>query len=186
MLQLSVGPVFFAVLHKSINEGFSEALKMTFAVALVDAFYICISFTAISTLFKVQYLHKIISILGMIVLIYFGLTYIRNANKKSDAFENKNKSNSFINGLKLTLINPLTIVFWSGTFASLIAANKLIGIFNIVIYSIGCVSATIIFLAITSLSGKYIKKFINIKVLKLIDYTIGIILIYFAIKIALR
>lgn len=186
MLQLSVGPVFFTVLHKSINEGFLEALKMTCAVALVDAFYICISFTTVSVLLKISYLHKIISILGTIILIYFGLTYIKNASKTSYDSVTKSENNSFIYGLKLTLINPLTIIFWSGTFGSLIASNKLIGLFNIITYSIGCVSATIIFLSITSISGKAIKKFIGIKALNLIDYAIGIILICFGINTFFR
>ncbi len=66
-----------------------------------------------------------------------------------------------------------------------LAGNKLVGIFNIVIYSIGCMSATIIFLCITSFLSKYIKKFINVKVLKLIDYAVGIISICFAIRVAL-
>lgn len=184
MLQLSVGPVFFAVLHRAINDGFGEALKMTMAVALVDSFYIYISFTTISSLLKIQYFNSIIKIFGVLVLIYFGVSYIRNASKKTEGIEKRKESNSFIYGLKLTLINPLTIVFWSGTFASLIATNKLIGKFNIVIYSTGCISATVIFLGMISFLGKYIKKIINIKILKGIDWAIGIILIYFALRIA--
>lgn len=185
-LQISVGPVFFAVLHKSMNEGFLEALKMTYAVALVDTFYICISFTMISALLKISYLHKIISAAGMVILIYFGLTYIINAKKKSNMAESKSKDSSFIYGLKLTLVNPLTIVFWSGTFGSLIAGNKLSGMLNIIIYSVGCVSATIIFLGIISFSGNSIKRFINIKALKVMDYLVGIILICFGINVFFR
>lgn len=186
VLQLSVGPVFFAVLHKSINEGFLEALKMTCAAALVDAFYICISFTAVSALLKISYLHKAISILGMSVLIYFGLNYIKNANKKSNILVNKDKNSSFAYGLKLTLVNPLTILFWSGTFGSLIAGNRLSGNFNIIMYSIGCVSATIFFLGITSFSGRFAARFLNVKVLKLMDYAVGIILICFGLNMFFR
>ncbi|AOT72961.1 transporter [Geosporobacter ferrireducens] len=185
-LQLSVGPVFFAVLHKAIKQGFAEALKMTSAVTLVDAFYIGISFTAISALIKIQYLHRIISMLGMFVLIYFGINYIKNANKKSIAAESGNIENSFFYGLKLTALNPLTIIFWSGTFGSLIAGGKLIGMQNIILYAAGCLTATVLFLGSVSFTGQYIKKFVNEKVLRIMDYTVGIVLIAFGIHLFFR
>lgn len=187
MLQLSVGPVFFAVLHKSISQGFQEALKMTCAVALVDAFYISISFTAVSALLKISYMHKLINIFGMAVLIYFGLTYIKKETHISGQMTEHKRGDisSFIYGLKLTLINPLTIVFWSGTFGSLMAGNKLAGTFNIILYSMGCVSATIVFLGLTSFLGKSIKKYLDVKILRLMDYVVGIILICFGIIVFL-
>ncbi|WP_273223510.1 LysE family transporter [Geosporobacter ferrireducens] len=185
-LQLSVGPVFFTVLHKAIKQGFAEALKMTSAVTLVDAFYIGISFTAISALIKIQYLHRIISMLGMFVLIYFGINYIKNANKKSIAAESGNIENSFFYGLKLTALNPLTIIFWSGTFGSLIAGGKLIGMQNIILYAAGCLTATVLFLGSVSFTGQYIKKFVNEKVLRIMDYTVGIVLIAFGIHLFFR
>lgn len=184
MLQLSVGPVFFTVLHLSVNKGFLEGIKMTCAVALVDAFYICLSFTSISALLRVPKIEMMISFLGMIVLIYFGATFIKNARKKSNkviSFE----GNSFNYGIKITLINPLTIVFWSGTFSSLLAAHKLAGFASTFMYALGCVSATLLFLGFTSFFGRYMKSLVAVGKIQFIDYIIGIILIIFGIKMFL-
>lgn len=181
-LQLSVGPVFFAVLHKAIKEGVIEGLKMVLAVTLVDAFYICISFTAISELLKIQYLSKILSALGMLVLIYFGLTYILNAHKKSEIVVKENKSSSFLFGLKLTFTNPMTIFFWSGTFGSLIGSHMLSGYLNITFYSLGCVFSTIAFLSLICALSGFISGRINVKVFKAMDYLVGIILIAFGVN----
>lgn len=180
-LQLSVGPVFFAVLHKAIKEGALEGLKMVLAVTLVDAFYICLSFTAISGIFKIQYLSKVLSVFGMLILIYFGLKYIINAHKKSEVKIEENKSSSFIVGLKLTFTNPMTIFFWSATFSSLIGSNKLVGNLNIVCYSIGCVFSTFMFLGSTCFLSRLIKKNISLNIMKIMDYLVGIILIAFAV-----
>lgn len=181
LLQLSVGPVFFTVLHLSINKGFMEGLKMTCAVALVDAFYICLSFTSVSALLQIPHIKNMISFLGMVILIYFGVTFIRNARKKTNksiAFE----GNSFSYGIKITLINPLTIVFWSGTLGSLIASHKLVGFIPTVLYAFGCITATFLFLGFTSLSGKYLNRLVDLHQLQYIDYVIGMTLIFFGIK----
>ncbi|MEW9122944.1 MAG: LysE family transporter [Thermotaleaceae bacterium] len=185
-LQLSVGPVFFAVLHKSINQGFLEAFKMTIAVTLVDAFYICISFTTISALLKIQFFHRLMNIGGMAILIYFGWTYIKNANKNIDKSIDTPIENSFMYGLKLTAVNPLTVIFWSGTLGSLIAGSRLLGVNEITVYALGCLTATLLFLGIVSFLGKYIRPFINARVMKFLDYGVGIILIGFGIRLFYR
>lgn len=178
LLQISVGPVFFAVFHKSINEGFSEALKMILGVTLVDAFYILISFTTISELLKIHYLNVVIRFSGTILLILFGVNYIKRANKEHLNPVSKGSKNSFIYGIELTVINPLTIIFWSSAFSSIIASNK---ISNIFMYSIGCISSTFVFLSAASLLGSSLKKFFSTTFFKLTDCSVGIILICFGL-----
>lgn len=183
LLQISVGPVFFAVFHKSINEDLKEALKMTLGVTLVDAFYILISFTTISELLKLYYFNTIVKLLGTILLILFGIRYIINANKKQLVTVFKSSKNSFIYGIELTAINPLTIIFWSSTFSSIMTSNK---ISNIFMYSMGCISSTFIFLSTASLIGSSLKKLFNISFLKLTNYMVGIILICFGLAMLLN
>ncbi|PAB59678.1 LysE family transporter [Anaeromicrobium sediminis] len=190
-LQLSIGPVFFALLFKSMKEGFKEAFKMALGVTLVDGFYICISFSAISTLLKIEILNMIIKVLGVIILIYFGIMYIKNAknNEIENLDDNQNverESNSFLFGIKLTFTNPLTILFWSGTFGSLIASKVLVGFNTILMYSLGCISATLLFLTVTSAIGSRIYKLLSDKILKRLDYVVGVILIIFAFILLLK
>ena len=187
MLQLSIGPVCFAVLHKSMTRGYKEGFKMVLGVTLIDGLYILISFTSISGLLKILFIKKIIMIVSGFVLIMFGYTYIKNARNKEMNITPKeienNDENSFIYALKLTSINPLTIVFWSGIFASLVADDSMIKTSNLIIYSLGCLSATVLFLGIISLIGNIIVKYMNNNILKIMDYTIGVLLIAFGIKI---
>ncbi|MCX7709935.1 MAG: LysE family translocator [Clostridia bacterium] len=199
-LQLAIGPVFFAVLHKSIKEGFYEAFKMVMGVTLVDTFYIILSFTGIGALLKIKFLNKLIFWGGAGVLIYFGYKYIKsflkNSSKDKAASEAGNgevmadqqskSRDSLLYGVKLTLTNPLTIVFWSGIFGALIGAKKLAGLQDILFYSAGCVLSTVLFLGIFSLIGKYITRFLNSKRLRYLDCVVGVFLVLFGFSMFLK
>lgn len=199
-LQLSVGPVFFAVLHKAIKQSFAEAFKMVIGVAIIDAFYIVISFTGVGALLKIHIFGRLIFWVGAGLLIFFGLKYLKSFSKQitanEDGFkqgegkvEGENRSiskNSFLYGIKLTFTNPLTIVFWSGTFGALIGSQKLTGLENIIFYSAGCVLSTIFFLGIVSLSGRYLVRFLNAKALKYLDCAVGLFLIFFGVSMLIK
>ncbi|MFD2618369.1 LysE family translocator [Terrilactibacillus laevilacticus] len=180
VLQLSIGPVFFGVLHLSISKGFFEGLKMTLAVMLVDALYIGLSFTLITSLLQIKALQIILHFFCLIALLYFGFSYIKKAKMKK-LKETLPESTGFIYGLKLTLINPLTIVFWSGTFGSLFAGDNLLTREALILYALGAVFATFAFLFFTSLFGHFLNKFMNVRVVRYLDYSVGTILILYGL-----
>jgi len=177
-LQLSVGPVCLSVLFLSISKGFKEGFKMALGVTLVDGVYIALSFLGMASLLKSEALRRIILIGGACALIYFGLSYFISFKNKKDEVKVENV-NSFLYGVKLTLTNPLTIVFWSSIFGSLIASNKLTGIDNILTYSLGCITSTIAFLSLISAGGKYASKILSPNIIKIMSYGVGLFLIYF-------
>jgi threonine/homoserine/homoserine lactone efflux protein len=190
-LQLAIGPVFFAVLHKAVREGFRESFLMVCGVALTDAFYITISFTGMGRLLQIPALHTVICLTGAGILIFFGCLYLINAGKSKLPVASKtavNQDNSGMNaiiprsfayGVKLTLTNPLTIVFWSGAFGALIASRRLQGYGSIILYSSGCIAATLSFLTFTAWMGKHLLTRLNEKWLRGFDYTVGLFLIVF-------
>jgi threonine/homoserine/homoserine lactone efflux protein len=186
-LQLSVGPVCFTVLHKSISKGFKEAFKMVLGVTIVDGMYIILSFTGMGLLLKIYILKKIILILGAIVLALFGIIYLKNAHKKDldDQIYSKNRfsdSSSFLYAIGLTATNPLTIIFYSGLFGTLIASGDLSNTPSTIVYSLGVLSATVIFLSFVGILGEVILKRVNNKILKVFDYIVGGVLLLFSIK----
>ncbi len=171
-LQLSLGPVFFAVLHKALTEGSREACKMTSGVAVIDALYIGLSFTGMALLLQAEALRNAVLLAGAAVLVLFGLRYYRKAygnlaagkTKRYSHSEAWQEGNTEVNpgfsslayGLKLTAVNPLTIVFWSGTFGGLLASGMLNNSREAFFYAAGCVSATLIFLGAVSMAAPFI------------------------------
>ena len=53
ILQISVGPVCIAVLHKALTRGFGHAFAMVWGAALVDALYILLSVLGVSALLQI-------------------------------------------------------------------------------------------------------------------------------------
>ncbi len=188
-LQLSVGPVFFALLHKAITEGSREALKMTLGVALVDALYIAISFTGIAALLQVKMLQGVILAAGASILVYFGLRYWckaqtggkENPARPAEPVPHRGGfgGGSFAYGLKLTAVNPLTVVFWSGTFGALLAAGLLADPGEAVLYAAGCVTATLLFLGLASCFGRFLPLGRSRRATVILDCVVGAVLVIF-------
>ena len=192
VLQLSVGPVFFAILHKSATQGFGEAFKMTMGVAVIDTLYIGLSFTGITIILQLAWMREAVLIMGAAVLIFFGLRYCFKA-KAGKKYVNRPLENitfqgeSFFYGIKITAVNPLTILFWSGTFGVMTASGRLASGLEQIIYAAGCVLATIIFLGLVSLLGQYLRKiFSNPKLAVALDYVVGCLLIISGLGMGLK
>lgn len=201
-LQLSLGPVFFAVLHKALTEGSREALKMTLGAAIIDAFYIGLSFTGMALLLQLQVLQSAILAIGAVILVLFGLRHFRRAHSRrvnyqgatkgsmnvrpDDVISKRTHGSSLVYGLKITAINPLTIVFWSGTFGALIASGMLGSAKDALMYAVGCVSATIFFLGLISITAPRFSLRLNLKLEYLFDILVGLILIAFGLIMLCR
>ncbi len=199
-LQLSLGPVFFAVLHKAITKNSGEALKMSFGAAAIDALYIGLSFTGVALLLQIIVAQSIVLGLGAMVLMVFGLRYLRKANqrfKKSTEGSQGTISNrhdhaaraedsSFLYGLKITAVNPLTIVFWSGTFGALLGAGLLDSFRDALLYASGCVSATLLFLGTVSMVAPRLPFKSSKKIETGFDIIVGLVLIIFGLVMFYR
>jgi threonine/homoserine/homoserine lactone efflux protein len=83
------------------------------------------------------------------------------------------------------LTNPLTIVFWSSLFGTLIASGKLQGTTNDFIYSLGCVTATIFFLGLVATGGACLSSILSERRIRFLNLGIGLFLICFGLSMLL-
>lgn len=190
-LQLSLGPVFFAVTHKAVTEGGKEDFKMSLGAAIIDSFYIALSFTGIVLLLQIRFMQSLLLAAGSIILFIFGMRYILKAksaqndsclNTISVAHEASGqvKTGSLVYGLKLTAVNPLTIVFWSGTFGALMASGVLGGLSESLVFAAGSVSATVFFLGLVSYLAPLVPFKRNRKTELFLDYIVATVLFIFS------
>jgi threonine/homoserine/homoserine lactone efflux protein len=184
VLQLSVGPVFIGVLNQAISRGFKEAFKMVLGVALVDSAYISASVLGVSQLLNILFLRKVLLIAGALVLIYIGFTHLTRFGAAGSTISPRVK-NSLSYGIKLTLTNPLTIIFWTSTLGSLAAANQLAA-GALFLFAAGCVTATMLFLGSLSLAGNFASRLMQPKAVIALDRVVGLFLICFGLSLLLR
>ena len=188
LLQLAVGPMCLMVFNTAKNVGFLVALTLVFAIALVDAFYIILASLGVSKILDKPKLKKALKIIGSLVLIIFGANIILNVfniNIIPGLNLKPTSSNIFIQGLILTLSNPITIVFWGSVLTTKIIEDKL-NKKELTVFSVGLVSSTLIFLTFVAVLGTMLSSFIPENVSSIMNIIVGILIIFFGIKMLLK
>lgn len=188
-LQLSIGPVCFAVLHKALRDGVVQALKMVGGVIIADGLYMVAALLGAARLLAYGPVKNMVMVLGAGILLYFGVRHFRPRQRidPETGQEKEMGSESFIYGIKLTLVNPLTIVFWSGVFGTMVASGQLRDSVSLLVFSTGCLGATFLFLGSVSLLGdKAARFFQQEKILRYLDYGVGMVLIVFGLAMLLN
>lgn len=188
LLQLAVGPMCLMVFNTAQNTGFLVALSLVIAIALVDAFYILLASLGASKLLGNKKVEKTVKIIGSIVLMLFGLNIILNVfgiNVIPGLNLKPNSSSAFIQGIVLTLSNPITIVFWGSVLTTKIIEEKFKKK-ELAIFSVGLVSATLIFLTIVAVLGMILSNFIPDMISKILNVVVGLVIIGFGIKLVIN
>ena len=188
LLQLAVGPMCLMVFNTAKNVGFLVSLTLVLAIALVDAFYIVLASLGISKILDKPKVKKVFKIIGSLVLIVFGINIILNVfniNIIPGLNLKPNSSNIFIQGLVLTLSNPITIVFWGSILTTKIIEDNL-NKKELAIFSIGLVSSTIIFLTFVSVLGTILSSFIPENISNVLNIVVGILIVFFGVKLIVK
>lgn len=188
LLQLAVGPMCLMVFNTAKNVNFFVALTLVLAIALVDAFYIILACLGVSKILDKPKIKNIFKIIGALVLIIFGVNIILNVfniNIIPGLNLKPTSSNIFIQGLILTLSNPITIVFWGSLLTTKIIEDKL-DKRNLALFAVGLVSSTLIFLTVVALLGTMLSNFIPEKVSSIMNVVVGGLIIFFGLKMVLK
>ena len=114
-----------------------------------------------------------------IILNVFGINIIPGLNL------NPNSSSAFIQGIILTLSNPITIVFWGSVLTTKIIEEKFKKK-ELAIFSVGLVSATLLFLTVVAILGMILSNFIPDIISKILNVIVGIVIIGFGIKLLIK
>ena len=119
ILVVSLGPIFFAIIHTSIDRGFWAAAWMAVGTLASDAFYICVSYFGLSTAFENPDFRFWLGVAGGIMLIVFGVFYFMKAppvdRGEKDVLKKKANPLLFmLRGFAINSINPFMFIFWLG------------------------------------------------------------------------
>lgn len=186
MLQLSVGPVCLAVLHRSMTRRLRDALLMVLGVALADAVYMVGAIGGLSLLLQIHWVKQMVLIMGAMILTWFGIQTLRaikgrGVNEQAPVQQAPTGRSSFWHGVLLTLANPLTVLFWAGVFGSLLASGTFFHSTELFWFATGCLLSTLLFLGLVALLAAYLARFFRPGWLNVFHVLSGVFLIGFAI-----
>ena len=184
IVQLIIGPNCLLVFHTSKNNGFFFTIPLILTIALVDALYITLACLGVSKILENKKTKKILSIVGAIILMIFGLNVILNVFDISiipGLSVSTSTKNIVVKGLIVALSNPITIMFWGSVLTTKIIQDK-IKKKDLVMFCIGLVSATIIFQAFIALMSTFLARFISSSTSKVINMLIGFLILYYGLN----
>lgn len=188
LLQFAIGPMCLMVFNTAKNSGFLIAFSLVIAITLVDAFYIALAAIGASKILENKKVNKVFKILGSIVLVLFGTNIILNVfgiNILPGMNLKVNTTNIFIQGLILTLSNPITIIFWGSVLTTKIIDDNLKRK-ELLIFYLGLVLATLFFLSLVAISRVILSNFISGTISNILNILVGILIIYFGIKLLIK
>lgn len=188
LLQLAVGPMCLLVFNTAKNAGFWVALSLVLSITLVDAFYIILAALGASKLLEKPSVKRAFRYIGGGVLLLFGLNTLLGAFGISllpGLALQVDSASVFLQGLLLTLSNPITIVFWGSVLTAKIVEDDLKRS-QLTVFSLGLVSATLFFLSAIAGLGTVLSSFLPESVSMVLNILVGLLILFFGAKMLVK
>lgn len=190
LLQIAIGPVFFFILNISIRRSFIDGIVAVSAVTLADYIYITFAILGTGSLLDHKKVKMFFSLICPAILILFGIYIILNSimiqnHEILESYQSRNYMASFWSAFFITISNPLTIVFWTGMFATK-AIEKGYSKNNLFPFGIGAGMATFTFLSFSITILYFFKTSLPNNIIDYINIAVGIIISLYGITRLLK
>lgn len=184
------GSLLTYTLDKSIKSGTKAGLMASIGHALLELVLVILIFSGIGKYLGTTTAQLVIGMLGGIVLVLFGAGMIKDIYLGKVSIDFKNEpdgkygyGNILIGGALISASNPYFIVWWAAVGLGLIMnAYNAFGLFGVILFYIGHIMSDITWYVFVSALISKTRKFINLKVYKIIIAFLGICLIGFGIN----
>ncbi len=189
LLQLAVGPVCLFVFRTGAEHGWWRGLTAACGVALADAAYIALACLGVTRWIEGGRMQRSLRYVGAAIIAVFAVDVFLSGVGASllpsfaPSARGFGESSAFLAAVVLTASNPLTILFWAGVFSAKVAAERH-GRRELWLFSLGCVAATVVFLALVSAAGALLWRWVPELGLKALNVGVGFALLYYAAKLA--
>ena len=184
ILQIAIGPVFFYILNLALARSLLDAYAAIGAAVLVDCLYISLAILGVGKALENRQVKTILSLVGAVVLGFFGWVMIQDPGNGRLVLQivsgSTNPISSFLSTLLLTISSPLTIVFWTGVFASK-AVEKEYYKKDLIPFGIAAGLATLVFLGISITALYYLQFSLPGNLMRYLNSAVGVILILYGV-----
>lgn len=189
LLQIAIGPIFIFVLKTATQSGILAAEAAVLAATLVDALFVSLAILGVGKLLDKPRIKNWMKYFGTLILVYFGAGIILGSFDihiipgLNGLMSSANITNSFLFSFILTASSPLTILFWTGLFATKLTSEGYSKT-DMGYFGAGAVLTTFVFLGIVALIAGFLEPFMSPELVNALNVFVGIILIAFAVKMA--
>lgn len=189
-LAAPVGPVNAAQLDTGIKNGFSNAWVFGFGALLADVLYMVLVYFGVGQIVDSLYIKTILWSFGCFVLTYTGVENLLALHKiEIDLKSGKSirLRRSLSAGFFMSLLNPLTILFWLGIYGSVLAetSERLTGN-QLMIYSLAIIVGILLWDTLMSILSSGARRFLSTRFLKIISLLSSLSMLGFGIYLGIQ
>jgi len=183
-LAAPIGPVNSAMMNKGIKNGFWHAYILGAGSITADIIFMLLVYFGLYQFLNVPIIQIFLWLFGSFILLYTGFESILKVNNLSISYERSKESllHSFLVGFIMSITSPLSIMFWLGIYGSVLAQTaQTLGTGSLLIYScMILIGLTTWDLFMSTLTSGF-RKFLNVRMLKVISVISGLSLLGFGI-----
>ncbi|MFM2207366.1 MAG: hypothetical protein RL213_1341 [Bacteroidota bacterium] len=186
-LALMLGPVFFALLQTSIQEGFRSGISLALGVIISDIMLIaaCYIFTS-----QVDFMHRheqAMGIIGGTVLSAFGVFQLLKKSKPAEIQDRKNAVHAkyLLKGFLLNTLNPMVLLFWLSV-VGIVALRRHYTDADVITFFCSVVVTVFSTDLLKSAGAGRLRRILTEKVIRRMNVVTGLILIGFGAEMVIR
>lgn len=180
-----IGPVKSVLLNTGIKNGFFHAWFFSLGALTTDITYMFIVYFGVGQFIDSPLMRIVLWSFGCFVLLYTGIENLLSLHKIEMNLKYGKRvrlRKSILSGFFMSLLNPLTILFWLGIYGSILANTAGVSTgYQIFINSIAILAGIILVDFIMSFLSSGARKLLSTKLLKIVSLISSIIMIGFGI-----
>jgi L-lysine exporter family protein LysE/ArgO len=185
-----IGPVKTVLLNTGIKSGFFHAWFFSLGALTTDIMYMLVVYFGVGQFIDSLLLKIILWSFGCFVLLYTGIENLLSLHKIEMNLKSGKRvrlRKSILSGFFMSLLNPLTILFWLGIYGSILA--KAAGVstgYQIILNSIAILVGIIIVDLIMSFLSSGARRLLSTKFLKIVSMITSLSMIGFGIYFGIQ
>jgi len=189
-LAAPVGPVNAAQLDTGIKNGFFHAWIFGIGALTADVLYMILVYFGVGQIIDSPLIQIILWAFGCFVLTYTGVESLLTLHKIEIDLKSGKKvrlKRSLVSGFFMSLLNPLTILFWLGIYGSVLAENSSnLSMNQVIIYSLAIIVGIILWDTTMATISSGARRLLSTKLLKIISILSAISMIGFGIYFGIQ
>ena len=119
-----IGPVNFEIIRRNLTLGLKAGIGFGLGACTADLCYLIVVCVGLVQYINNLHFHKIISLIGALVLLFFGYQCLKKSSftQSNDTPKPKSQPTAyhFLQGFIMTLSSPYAIIFWASLSAQLV------------------------------------------------------------------
>ena len=189
-LAAPIGPVNAAQLDTGIKNGFLHAWIFGIGALIADVLYMSIVYVGIGQIIDSTLVKTILWSFGCFVLTYTGVESLLSLHKIELVMKSEKKTllrRSLLTGFFMSLLNPLTILFWLGIYGSVLAETaETFANSQLTIFSLAIIAGIILWDTIMATISSGARRLLSIGFLKVISIISSLSMIGFGIYFGIQ